>query len=77
MIKYAKISLGSKVYNTEARELRDFTIKPKLRRMHCTKCNIDTIITFIEWDRYIIPTIDACCSKFEAHIKSKLPEHFN
>ena len=70
MIKYIT-TLGDKVLNTYARRQKEI-MQPMLKGMHCTKCNIDTVITFQEDEnKLLIPIIEACCTEFEIRIRKK------
>lgn len=72
MINY-EIKTGSKHLNIEARQNRDSIYKLKLKGMFCRKCNDDTVIKLIEdHNGFIVPQINACCSRFEKRIKNKL-----
>lgn len=72
MIKY-EIKTGDKVLNIQARNLRDVAFKPLLKGMNCRKCDMETIISFIESDfGGVRHQLSACCSGFEQRIKDKL-----
>jgi hypothetical protein len=72
MIKY-EIKTGDSVLNRKARDQRDVYLKPKLKGMHCRKCEKDTIIEFAEsGTNYVKTLIHSCCPEFDKRIKDKL-----
>ncbi len=75
MIKF-DIKLGSAHLNREAREQRD-EMKPRIKGMHCRKCNRDTLIDFVD-DGYGHPRyrVNACCPEFNARVIKNIKREF-
>ncbi len=72
MIKYV-IKAGSSFLNTKERNQREYAYKPVLKRMHCKKCNRDTIIEFEENElTQVKSNIYSCCEHFKKRILDKL-----
>lgn len=82
MIKY-RIKLGFKHLNMEATAQKKGLFQPRLKGMHCRKCQgKETVISFKEVTvtgalptvkiNFITHQIEACCEEFETRIRAKL-----
>jgi hypothetical protein len=75
-IKY-NTSTGALHINKKAIILRDMVLKPKLSRMNCKKCGIDSEINFQQHQGYagsgsVDWVLVACCHEFEQRVYEKL-----